>query len=400
MTNAKLRLIATCMAKKKTEKTDTPETEVNADTASAAEQLIIDVTPERVASGKGASYAALILALFGVGLGGFATYHALKSVQGFAPAYPSEAEQLDAQLIEVEDRIDSEIDAIHTQFDALHERLDDVESRIEGGSYSLSENRDVENLALESELNALKEQVAQLEAALNAVKTNDTTSNKQAELSLEEAETLLITLRYQRVIDRLTEARTKNAQAMRNALKEAAGLKGDAALQEAISKFTPHIATFYTLETLKTNFAAAADEALAIRVEGEGWWQQQVNQIAKLVKVRKIDADEDSIAGTIARAQTSLDRDQVGEAVLNVQYLSAPASSYFAQWLPKAAAYEHAASAYEQLLSALRNGAPKTEASASIDEQPASAPANNPDASQTTERTVAPLDQAPALAEE
>lgn len=345
------------MTQKKTEKTDSTAAKKPAENstkkADQPENIIIDVTPEKASSGKGLSYFALLLATVGLGLGGFSAYTLMERGElGAMPTYPSE---LDAQYTTMLEGYQQMADA---EFEALQEQINRLESLTDELMREDSSSVDINlksNGMLEGQLFELQAKLVSLESALAEIKAG-ASAKPSSDLSLEEAENLLQKLHYQRAADALIAARKQSKTHMREVLNDVSALAMEnLELRNQVAAFTPEINALYTKKNVMNDFARAADEALAIRIEGEGWWQQQVNKVAKLVKVRKVNADSDSITAKIEAAQTALAKGNVQSAITNIQSLPSPASDYFAAWLPKARAYHMAQKSYDALVQTLRN---------------------------------------------
>lgn len=365
------------MSEKKTKETDTQAESASASKKTKASQqkpsdVIIDVTPEAVSSGKGLVYSCLVVSTIALGLGGFATYKLIETNQlslSSLPSYPDKMnKEYGAMLDAYQEMADAEISLLNERTDTLTEQLEAL-SKL-GGSATEASNGDAQKviLALESKINGLEEKIVTLQS------DSATAETPVSELTLDQAAQLLKKLQYQRAADALASARNQSASAMRKLLEEMQSLDiENAVLMNQIEMLRIEANALFTRGAVKESFAKAADEALAIRIEGEGWWQQQVNKVAKLVKVRKVNADADSIADTINKAESALEQGKPDSAISLIQSLNQPASGYFTGWLPKAAAYDSAATLYKTLLEMLRNPVP-LQKEAAVEVEPMAAP--------------------------
>ncbi len=103
-----------------------------------------------------------------------------------------------------------------------------------------------------------------------------------------------------------------------------------------------------TPATLQTRFAAAMDNALSPK---SGAWSEEMHTLVRIRKVGETQETDDE--AVLARAETKLQRNDIAQAVKELDQLSPPTADGMAAWKKQATGYIDAKEALDALQVAL-----------------------------------------------
>ncbi len=328
---------------------------------------IIDVTPEKPA--RRTSFVgtlALLLALASCGLSGYLYYQQMMLPQPTPTQNEStldsstvedivtEVELLISQLEDQELQTETLFEEIRTLKEAIAAQPISDEPSITTNNAPAAQASDEAITALQKELIALRTQLTEQDAAIATLKENAQNSTRIASERAPAMSNNVDALRSLIAWDKVERARKQSAAAFNRALTDlSAVLQADSELLKTIALLKKESVILFRKEALLRGFVDASDEALAIKVEGEGWWQEQANTLAKLVKIRKIDAEGSSDSALIQRAENALMDGTLSDAIAEISALSEPTAPLFDAWLEQAKAYLAAEKLYQELASAM-----------------------------------------------